>query len=129
MAPHPHLHPRSNLTTGLFGTTLLVSFAVVGLPHILPCPRPRVVYSDSEGGDLSERPWRDSGGGHDEKGDGENKHREMAAEMSKLRAERQERERKARECPVPKPSGRLGEWLGFKSSSWDGQSEGKREKP
>ncbi|KAJ2907387.1 alpha-1,3-mannosyltransferase (Alg3) [Zalerion maritima] len=28
------------MTSSLFATTLLASFVVVGLPHVLPCPRP-----------------------------------------------------------------------------------------
>ena len=44
----PHLHPRSRLTTSLFSTTLLVSFLVVGMPHILPCPAPRTDFADSD---------------------------------------------------------------------------------
>ncbi|KAG6986749.1 hypothetical protein G7Y79_00073g098480 [Physcia stellaris] len=48
MPPHPSLHPRSRLTTSLFTSTLLLSFLVVGMPHILPCPRPRVEYSDED---------------------------------------------------------------------------------
>jgi len=43
----PHLHPRSRMTSSLFATTVAVSFAVVALPHILPCPAPRVTYADS----------------------------------------------------------------------------------
>ena len=34
----PALHPRSAATTSLFTGTLLVSFAVVALPHLFPCP-------------------------------------------------------------------------------------------
>ncbi|KAI1335453.1 hypothetical protein F5Y15DRAFT_250081 [Xylariaceae sp. FL0016] len=43
----PHLHPRSRMTSSLFATTLVASFLVVGLPHILPCPAPHVAYADS----------------------------------------------------------------------------------
>lgn len=128
MAPHPNLHPRSRLTTGLFGTTLLVSFAVVGMPHILPCPRPRVVYSDFEGEDLSGRRRRNRGRSNDE-GDGEGRDRGIREEMSKLRAEREERERKARECPVPKPRGRLGKWLGFERDASDVKAVKERREP
>ena len=41
------LHPRSRQTFSLFTTTLAVSFLVVALPHILPCPVPRTSYADS----------------------------------------------------------------------------------
>ncbi|KXJ95365.1 hypothetical protein Micbo1qcDRAFT_157265 [Microdochium bolleyi] len=43
----PHLHPRSRMTSSLFATTVAVSFFVVALPHILPCPAPRVTYADA----------------------------------------------------------------------------------
>ncbi|KAK7747775.1 hypothetical protein SLS62_008919 [Diatrype stigma] len=47
MAPS-HLHPRSRMTSSLFATTVLASFFVVALPHVLPCPAPpRVAYADS----------------------------------------------------------------------------------
>ncbi|OBT90553.1 hypothetical protein VE02_00993 [Pseudogymnoascus sp. 03VT05] len=44
----PHLHPRSRMTSSIFVTTLLASFAVVTLPHVLPCPAPRVAYTEGE---------------------------------------------------------------------------------
>ncbi|EPE10623.1 alpha- -mannosyltransferase [Ophiostoma piceae UAMH 11346] len=47
MAP-PHLHPRSRMTSSLFATTVFASFFVVVLPHILPCPAPRVTLSDGQ---------------------------------------------------------------------------------
>jgi len=43
-----HLHPRSRATSTLFAGTLLASFAVVAVPHIWPCPRPRKQFLDSE---------------------------------------------------------------------------------
>lgn len=44
----PHLHPRSTATSTLFAGTLLASFAVIGIPHLFPCPRPRRGYADTE---------------------------------------------------------------------------------
>ncbi|KAI0482469.1 hypothetical protein GGR56DRAFT_188773 [Xylariaceae sp. FL0804] len=44
----PHLHPRSRMTSSLFATTVAVSFFAVALPHVLPCPAPRVAFADSE---------------------------------------------------------------------------------
>ena len=38
------------MTSSLFATTVLASFFVVALPHILPCPAPRVAYADSSSG-------------------------------------------------------------------------------
>ncbi|APA12938.1 hypothetical protein SS1G_08421 [Sclerotinia sclerotiorum 1980 UF-70] len=140
----PHLHPRSKFTSSLFAGTLFASFFVVALPHVLPCPAPRVVYADDGSG--SQRPRRrrrkcpvDEVG---EQGQGQ------AQDQRVLKVQRGEREgvsgykdfnekvreemggsgesddgeeiegrRKAkRECPVPKPGGVLGGILGFKSS-------------
>ncbi|KAK7743089.1 hypothetical protein SLS53_004174 [Cytospora paraplurivora] len=38
----------SRMTSSLFATTALGSFFVVALPHLLPCPAPRVTYADGE---------------------------------------------------------------------------------
>ncbi|CAK7271942.1 hypothetical protein SEPCBS57363_004880 [Sporothrix epigloea] len=46
--PPPYLHPRSRMTSSLFATTVFASFFVVVLPHILPCPAPRVALADGE---------------------------------------------------------------------------------
>ncbi|KAI9821628.1 MAG: hypothetical protein M1827_002209 [Pycnora praestabilis] len=112
----PHLHPRSRLTTSLFTTTLAISFLVVGMPHILPCPAgPRTDFAD---GEMS--------------GDGRRKRR-------RRRVEKQVKEGnvmdeglpgnsaeenlpmvpRARECPVPKPGGVVGGILGFKNHDRD----------
>lgn len=40
---HP---PRSMLTTSIFSTTAIISFLVVGAPHILPCPVDSRVAAD-----------------------------------------------------------------------------------
>ena len=109
----PHLHPRSHLTTSLFGTTLLVSFLVVGMPHIVPCPAPRVKFADSDfeitkdGKRRRRRPADDSeetNGG--EKGD-------LALPVIS-EGEKLAMRRSPHECPVPKPRGIIGEVLGFK---------------
>ncbi|EAQ88107.1 hypothetical protein CHGG_04726 [Chaetomium globosum CBS 148.51] len=39
------------MTSSLFATTVLASFLVVALPHILPCPAPRRAYADE--GDMA----------------------------------------------------------------------------
>jgi len=36
--PPPPLHPRSLTTSTLFTTIALLSFLIVGAPHVLPCP-------------------------------------------------------------------------------------------
>ncbi len=108
----PHLHPRSRWTTSLFTTTLLASFLVVGMPHILPCPVPRTDFADA--GEI---------------GDGQRRRRRkrpaVAEPVAHALVDGKEEDlveeeilmtRKARECPVPKPSGLIGEVLGFKKT-------------
>lgn len=106
----PHLHPRSRLTTSLFGTTLLVSFLVVGLPHILPCPAPRVEFADVEVGEDGTRRRRRK---RKTDGDGEADATGQKDERVEVLSERDILVRKAHECPVPKPGGRIGRVLGF----------------
>lgn len=103
----PHLHPRSFLTTTLFGTTLAVSFLVVGVPHLLPCPVPNS-YADSQDPDTPNqrrrrrrKPQANS--------DGEAQGR-IAGE---LEGNEGFETRGGRECPVPKPGGLIGTVLGF----------------
>ncbi|KAF5872386.1 putative alpha mannosyltransferase protein [Botrytis fragariae] len=142
----PHLHPRSKFTSSLFAGTLFASFFVVALPHVLPCPAPRVVYADDGSG--SQRPRRrrrkcpvDEVGeqgkeqgqlqmqlktvGGDREGKSEYKdfNEKIREEMGGNSGESDDKEeiegsRKLakRECPVPKPGGVLGGILGFKSS-------------
>ncbi|KAM0328040.1 hypothetical protein ACHAQA_005441 [Verticillium albo-atrum] len=108
----PHLHPRSRMTSSLFATTVVASFFVVGLPHILPCPAPRVAYADGEvvvGEDGKRRRRRRRDVNPPEIKDGIvhfNQSSDEAAMNSKD-------DRGDRECPVPRPGGMLGEWLGF----------------
>jgi cytochrome c oxidase assembly factor 2 len=94
------LHPRSRTTLSLFTSTLILSFAVVALPHIIPCPVPHRtrVYADGES------PASQNGRKRRRKPcPGENENQTLASNDS------------ARECPVPKPSGLIGQILGFKS--------------
>jgi cytochrome c oxidase assembly factor 2 len=103
----PHLHPRSRMTSSLFATTLVASFFVVAMPHILPCPVPTKKFAD---GDVvvdengRRRVWRQREGGPEVKDGLVQFHDDADAEYGT---------RRARECPVPKPGGMLGEWLGF----------------
>ncbi|KAK4644429.1 hypothetical protein QC761_304710 [Podospora bellae-mahoneyi] len=111
--PPPHLHPRSRSTSTLFATTLLASFFVVALPHILPCPAPRRTLADGELDPNATTRRKKQIVGEDGVARFNNAIATTPEELQKLRMERQ-RERKAeRECPVPKPGGILGEWLGF----------------
>jgi cytochrome c oxidase assembly factor 2 len=144
------------MTSSLFATTVLASFFVVALPHILPCPAPRrrAYYADDgemqpqhsslpgqeeEGAasvDGTRRPVRvrrvrrrDVDGDGNSVGDGEgNGVVEFQAGRSGTGGEengngRRVRAQQRRECPVPKPGGILGEWLGFHSGG-DGRKEG-----
>ncbi|KAL9089444.1 MAG: hypothetical protein Q9165_005765 [Trypethelium subeluteriae] len=125
----PYLHPRSGMTTSLFTTTLAVSFLVVGIPHILPCPvNPKqLAESDADGfegaakrakrqerrrlrqSEIEERPGTDvsraasESTGGDQDGD-------TLSTMDRARR---------RECPVPKPGGLVGEILGFRNKPED----------
>ncbi|KAL8664425.1 MAG: hypothetical protein Q9168_007907 [Polycauliona sp. 1 TL-2023] len=103
------------MTTSLFGTTLLVSFLVVGMPHILPCPAPRTQFADyeiTEDGKHRRRRRPSTKRSETEHGTDNQTHTAMQGQM--MGEEEQEMLRKkAHECPVPKPSGRIGEMLGF----------------
>ncbi|UNI21864.1 hypothetical protein JDV02_007814 [Purpureocillium takamizusanense] len=108
----PHLHPRSRMTSSLFATTVVASFFVVALPHILPCPVPRTKFADGEvmvDENGRRRRWRrrDSA----ESKDGLVQFNQPADDDIYTSVERT-----TRECPVPKPGGMLGEWLGFHKS-------------
>ncbi|KAI8946886.1 hypothetical protein F4801DRAFT_562624 [Xylaria longipes] len=147
----PHLHPRSRMTSSLFATTVVVSFLVVGLPHILPCPAPRVAYADaasastSTSADGSRRRARrrspqqttevkdgiaqfegvsDGGSGS---GSGSSRS-EGTAETSSSSSSSSSSAlvstapRSKRECPVPKPGGVIGELIGFKKEEKRGNA-------
>ncbi|KAI4603113.1 hypothetical protein KJ359_005905 [Pestalotiopsis sp. 9143b] len=119
----PHLHPRSRMTSSLFGITVAASFFVVGLPHVLPCPAPRVKLADSE-----------------TTADGTRRRRRRRPEtaevqdgIAQFQSSSEDFERSAnkgpakRECPVPKPAGVLGGLMGFNRSTTDSeQSRGDR---
>ncbi len=116
----PHLHPRSRLTTSLFGATLLVSFMVVGMPHIIPCPAPRIVLADVD--TTEERDGR-----RRRTAQAEENHLSYEEERERtfvrLAEERKRIEKRGHECPVPKPGGIVGEILGFESGDRNGGKE------
>ncbi|OJJ50944.1 hypothetical protein ASPZODRAFT_293089 [Penicilliopsis zonata CBS 506.65] len=123
----PHLHPRSTSTMSLFAATLGASFVVVGLPHLFPCPAPRRTLADSEmmvtadgqqiprirrrrrkeadTMELSEPP---SGSTYPAATD------EEVTSFLQMEEEAERLAKLGRECPVPKPSGMLGDLLGFR---------------
>ncbi|KAI0430606.1 hypothetical protein F5Y09DRAFT_225918 [Xylaria sp. FL1042] len=114
----PHLHPRSRMTSSLFATTVAASFLVVGLPHILPCPAPRVAYADAASPDGSRRRTRRRSQQTTEVKDGIAQfegvsHSESeGAEASTITSTAP---RAKRECPVPKP-GVIGQLMGLKET-------------
>lgn len=111
------------MTSSLFATTMFASFFVVALPHILPCPAPRVTYAD---GEIIE----------DQNGRRRRRRRPQLQEaevqngivqFNNLTQEDlvdQEGKRGRRECPVPKPGGKVGALLGFKKSSNEDTKDG-----
>ena len=110
----PHLHPRSRMTSSLFGTTLLVSFLVVSMPHIIPCPAPRGMLADSEGRKRAGTRQR-KGCNADAEGDqcaGESTSKSSGSCPAQVPAPRT-----GHECPVPKPTGAIGRFLGFEETS------------
>lgn len=94
------------MTSSLFATTVLASFFVVAMPHLLPCPVPRTKYADGEvviDENGRRRRWR---------------RREAVETQNGIvqfnqTSDDASPESTSRVCPVPKPGGMLGEWLGF----------------
>jgi len=86
----------------IFTGTLAVSFLVVAMPHLTPCPVPRRVFADGEVPEELRRRRRrkpiqdESGGGQSSE--------DVVMESGR------------RECPVPKPGGLVGQVLGFDRS-------------
>ncbi|EFX02884.1 hypothetical protein CMQ_2813 [Grosmannia clavigera kw1407] len=110
------------MTSSLFATTVFASFFVVALPHILPCPAPRVALADgqmAEDGSIIRRRRRrrlreDAPGGAvatTEVQTGVDGMARFAGMENNLGAGGQRRAE--RECPIPKPGGVVGELLGF----------------
>lgn len=113
------------MTSTLFATTVVASFFVVGLPHVLPCPAPRVAFADSEmaeGGEAPKRrrrkrpaapssePTVDSNGMIQFQPTSAAGNKDDGMEVSTG---------SKRECPVPKPKGIIGDLLGFTKKSDD----------
>ena len=91
----PVLHPRSRTTLTLFVTTLALSFVVVGLPHMLPCPVPHSnrIYADGQGQ--------------------QRRRKKLPQDAGRTSLSAADEKEMGRECPVPKPSGLVGQILGF----------------
>lgn len=98
------------MTSSLFATIAITSFFVVTLPHVLPCPAPRVSYADGEiieDQNGRKRRRRRSPAQDAEVKDGVVEFKNIA------QVDFIEKDGK-RECPVPKPGGIVGELLGFR---------------
>ncbi|SMR42715.1 unnamed protein product [Zymoseptoria tritici ST99CH_1E4] len=103
-----YLHPRSRTTGTLFTTTLAVSFIVVALPHLLPCPVDRRQFADSyetPDGKIRRRRKRK---------DMENEKAGESGSSAVGNAAASE-DPPQRECPIPKPGGIVGQIMGFKN--------------
>ncbi|KAF5681306.1 alpha-1,3-mannosyltransferase (Alg3) [Fusarium circinatum] len=109
----PLLHPKSRMTSSLFATTVAACFLVVTIPHLLPCPVPRARFAD---GDVMvdengrRMRWK--------RKDANPKVEDGIAQFNDVASDEAEnaQDRARRECPLPKPGGMLGEWLGFHKS-------------
>jgi cytochrome c oxidase assembly factor 2 len=105
------------MTGTLFTGTLAVSFLVVGIPHLLPCPADRRQFADSaecpDGRVPRRRKKRDADGNLSNSANAPSS--PAAAANDEALASLSEDERPKRECPVPKPGGLLGQIIGFRS--------------
>jgi cytochrome c oxidase assembly factor 2 len=106
----PILHPKSPQTLSLFTTTLALAFGVVTLPHVFPCPvdHRRKMYADGETPERRRmRKMANAGStASDNSASDATQHTDIFA-----------RDPSKRECPVPKPTGLIGQLLGFRESS------------
>lgn len=119
---HP-LHPRSGTTSTLFTTTLAISFLVVGVPHLLPCPVDRRQFADNADGlgpDGSTVRRQVRKKGSQVTGAAAAADPPLSADLNDTAAPTaatttmlEDSGRPKRECPVPKPRGIMGQILGF----------------
>lgn len=104
------------MTSSIFVTTLLASFAVVTLPHILPCPAPRVAYTEGEVCPDGKRRRRKRCA-PEVATDGLVKEGKAVAPTAAIGGGEDLEEivgtREKRECPIPKPGGTVGKILAF----------------
>lgn len=116
-----YLHPRSRSTSTLFTTTLAVSFLVVSIPHVLPCPVDRRQFADSattfdkDGNPSRPRRRRTAGVngqtvGVDAMADSQTLEKGGSANRDIV-----DEENRKRACPVPKPGSLLGSVLSWRS--------------
>lgn len=102
------------MTSSLFATTVAVCFFVVALPHVLPCPAPRVAYADSEKSPDGTKRRRRRKPEPAVVKDGIAQFESSNDDFERVVTETgPTRARRERECPVPKPGGVIGELMGF----------------
>ena len=85
------------------------------MPHIIPCPAPRTQFAEYE---ITEdgrqrRRRKPSTKGSDTGNDTEIQSQAATTVQTTAEQEQEVLRKKAHECPVPKPGGRIGEMLGF----------------
>lgn len=86
------------------------------MPHIIPCPAPRIKFADSDYEIMEDgrrRRRRRTTEGPVDEDSGTEIVKEMPLHISE--EEKAMMRKKAHECPVPKPPGIIGRVLGFKS--------------
>ena len=108
------------MTSSLFATTVFASFFVVALPHILPCPAPRVKYADGEMSPPEGKRRRRRKPEITETPEGN-----IVDFGSSIADEGPQAASTKRECPVPKPGGAVGQLLGFKKTTATAGSDGR----
>ncbi|CAD0111145.1 unnamed protein product [Aureobasidium uvarum] len=102
-----HLHPRSRSTMSLFSGCLAICFAVVTAPHLLPCPVDKTQLADSASSDGEPRRRRRRKQQSAPPPDSDQQDDNDMGAMADMAPPK-------RECPVPKPSGLIGQVMGFK---------------
>lgn len=95
------------MTSSLFATAVAASFFVVAVPHMLPCPAPRVKYADSEVAPDGTRRRRRRAESTEVK-DGI-----AQFETGTEGFENLPNTKAKRECPLPRPGGVIGNLMGF----------------
>lgn len=98
---------------------MAVSFLVVGLPHVLPCPVPRTSFADSEmtedGRRRRKRRTSPQEGTTNKTEAAQAAKNETGIKTTEPISEAEMMREQSRECPVPKPTGIIGRVFGFAS--------------
>lgn len=95
----------------------MVSFLVVAMPHIVPCPVPRIKLADEDLDILEDGRRRSRKENHNPDQTQEEDESLTNGQLSSSKQQRAAMRRKAHECPLPKPGGRIGSLLGVTPGS------------